>query len=80
MELADASSGAHSIVAANVFHRAFALGPMHGALPPGRVVGRLIVNGEVRASDAFASDLGEAVRSSQRYSVPWASACEQATG
>ena len=33
VDLADASSGAHSIVAANVFHRAFALGPMHRALP-----------------------------------------------
>ena len=62
VDLADASSDAHSIVAANVFHRAFALGPMHRALPPGGVVARLIVNGEVRASDAFARDSADVVR------------------
>ena len=63
VDVAEASSGAHSIVAGNVFHRAFVLGPMHGALPPGGVEGRLIVNGEVRASEAFAPDLAEVVRS-----------------
>ena len=78
MELADASSGAHSIVAANVFHRAFALGPMHGALPPGRVVGRLMGRCErpTRSRATWERWWGR----SQRYWVPWASTCGQATG
>ena len=49
------------IVAANVFHRAFALGPLDRSWPADGVEGRLIVNGEVRASTAAAQDLAELV-------------------
>jgi 2-keto-4-pentenoate hydratase len=39
-----------TIVAENVFHRAFALGRVDRSLPSAGVEGRLIVNGELRAS------------------------------
>jgi 2-keto-4-pentenoate hydratase len=40
-----------------VFHRAFALGALDRSLPAGGVEGRLVVNGEVRASAAAPHDL-----------------------
>jgi 2-keto-4-pentenoate hydratase len=49
------------IVAANVFHRAFALGPARPALPAGGVEARLIVNGELRASAKAPEDFGDRV-------------------
>jgi 2-keto-4-pentenoate hydratase len=49
------------IVAANVFHRAFALGSPRPALPAARVEARLIVNGRVRASAHAPSDVTDRV-------------------
>jgi 2-keto-4-pentenoate hydratase len=63
VDLGAVADDAQRIVAANVFHRAFTLGPMHGALPPGVIEGRLTVNGEVRASDTSSRDFAEAVQS-----------------
>jgi 2-keto-4-pentenoate hydratase len=51
----------HGIVAANVFHRAFALGPLDRSPPTTGAQGRLIVNGEVRASAAASQDFAELV-------------------
>lgn len=53
----------HSIVAENVFHRAFSLGPLDRSPPAGGVEGRLIVNGAVRASATASPDFVELVRS-----------------
>ena len=46
------------VVAANVFHRAFALGAAGHALPAGGVVGALVVNGEVSARGRSEDELG----------------------
>jgi 2-keto-4-pentenoate hydratase len=54
---------AEGVVAANVFHRAFALGPTDRSWPEDGVEGRLVVNGEVRASAHAAQDHAELVRS-----------------
>ena len=53
---------AEAIVAANVFHRAFALGPSRPSPPAGGVRARLLVNGEVRADAASEADLAELVQ------------------
>jgi len=50
------------VVAANVFHRAFALGPLDAQPPADRVEGRLIVNGETRVAATAARDFPETVR------------------
>lgn len=67
LELVDLGSppdDPESIVAANVFHRAFVLGPLDRGPPPTRSVdGRLIVNGRVRAEAVASPDFGEIVRS-----------------
>ena len=68
-----------AIVAANVFHRAFALGRLQGSLPAGEVDGRLLVNGEVRAPDKAAQDVVEAVRSAATLLARSVSACGRAT-
>ena len=47
------------VVAANVFHRAFALGPSDRAWPSDGIEGRLIVNGELRASAAAPHDYAD---------------------
>ena len=46
-----------AVVAANVFHRAVAFGPFRPAQPAGGIRGRLLVNGQPRASAATADDL-----------------------
>jgi hypothetical protein len=57
VDLDDAPEDSEGIVAANIFHRAFALGPTQPQLPQ-RLEGRLLVNGNIRASgeapDTFA--------------------------
>jgi len=63
VDLAGMDDDAESIVAANIFHRAFALGPVDRPLPAGGVEGRLIVNGKVRASGPSSRDFEETVRS-----------------
>ena len=53
LELVDLGSppdDAQSIVAANVFHRAFVLGRLNAPLPTAGAEGRLVLNGEVRSS------------------------------
>jgi 2-keto-4-pentenoate hydratase len=50
------------IVAANVFHRAYAFGSLDQRWPAEGIEGRLIVNGEIRASAAATDDLAERVR------------------
>jgi 2-keto-4-pentenoate hydratase len=59
LELVDlaGTNDPEAIVAANLWHRAFALGPWRAALPPGDVEARLVVNGEVRAQGVAAADL-----------------------
>jgi len=52
-----------SIVATNVFHRAFALGSLERSLPADGVEGRLIVNGEPRASATASQDFAGLVSS-----------------
>jgi 2-keto-4-pentenoate hydratase len=44
------------VVAANVFHRAFALGPLDGSAPASGAEGRLTVNGELRAAAPIDAD------------------------
>jgi 2-keto-4-pentenoate hydratase len=64
LELVDLSqppAEAGAIVAANVFHRAFVLTPPQPELPTDGVEGRLVVNGEVRAVAAAASDFADRV-------------------
>jgi 2-keto-4-pentenoate hydratase len=60
LELCDLGSppdNPHDVVAANVFHRAFALGPLDRPAPGRGDEGRLIVNGELRASAPIEADL-----------------------
>jgi hypothetical protein len=53
VDLTDAADGAEAVVAANIFHRAVAFGETHPRLPDG-LVGRLLVDGAVRASGPVA--------------------------
>jgi hypothetical protein len=64
VDLGDAAGEPEAIVAANVFHRAFALGPFRAAPPDGE--GRLIVNGETRAAAPAPRDLTDRVRAAAR--------------
>ena len=57
VDLGEADDPPEAIVATNIFHRAFALGPARDDLPAG-LSGGLVVNGELRAS-APAADLTE---------------------
>lgn len=50
-----------SIMAANIFHRAFVLGPTQAALPAEGVAAELSVNGEVRAEARAPDDFTEVV-------------------
>jgi 2-keto-4-pentenoate hydratase len=64
VDLATPPDDPESIVAANVFHRAFVLGRLDRTLAlDGEFDGRLIVNGEVRAEAAGSRDFAELVRS-----------------
>ena len=64
VDLASPPDDPQSIVAANVFHRAFTLGPLSRSLPAGSSInGRLIVNGCVRGEAVAAPDFTELVRS-----------------
>jgi 2-keto-4-pentenoate hydratase len=49
---------AKRVVATNVWHRAFTLGPLDSPAPVDDAEGRLIVNGEVRDSAPMAQDYG----------------------
>jgi 2-keto-4-pentenoate hydratase len=66
LEVVDLGAPPHDperIVAANVFHRAFALGPLDRRWPAEGVEGRLFVDGELRASAAAGHELAALVRS-----------------
>jgi 2-keto-4-pentenoate hydratase len=54
------------VVAANVFHRAVAFGPVRSRLPEGGVGARLLVNGDVRDAGRSASDLADKVARAAR--------------
>jgi 2-keto-4-pentenoate hydratase len=63
VDLGPTPGGAESIVAGNVFHRAFALGRMSATWPADAPSGRLVVNGRSRGCAPAAEDYGELVRS-----------------
>ena len=63
VDLASPPDDPETIVAANVFHRAFVLGRLDRGFPlDGELNGQLIVNGEVRGEAAASRDLAESVR------------------
>jgi 2-keto-4-pentenoate hydratase len=62
VDLGPVPGGAEAIVASNVFHRAFALGPS-GPWPSEGVAGRLLVNGSERAAAPAVAGYTELVRS-----------------
>ena len=61
MDLGGPTSGPEEVVAANVYHRAFALGPLNRSWPLSDVEARLTINGEVRASSAAEQDIADLV-------------------
>jgi 2-keto-4-pentenoate hydratase len=61
VDLAEPPVEPQDIVAANVFHRAVVLAAGIEALPAGGVEGRLIVNGELRASAPAPTDVADRV-------------------
>jgi 2-keto-4-pentenoate hydratase len=67
LELVDLGSppdDPQSIVAANIFHRAYALGPLnHSRSPDDAFIGQLIINGQARAKAQACQDFAELVRS-----------------
>jgi 2-keto-4-pentenoate hydratase len=63
VDLGAAPDDAEGIVATNVFHRAFALGPLDRSLPANGVAGRLVVNGQLRASASASPDFAGLVAS-----------------
>ena len=54
------------VVAANVFHRAVAFGPLHDELPAEGVQARIRVNGELRDEARSANDVADQVRRAAR--------------
>jgi 2-keto-4-pentenoate hydratase len=66
LELVDLGSpppgDAERIVATNIWHRAFALGPLDGPPPPKGAEGRLTVNGEARDSGPLPQDFTDLVQ------------------
>jgi 2-keto-4-pentenoate hydratase len=65
VDLAGADDGPEQIVAANIFHRAFTLGPPIPSLPADAIAGRLLVDGELRDS-APAEDVTARVQAAAR--------------
>jgi hypothetical protein len=68
LELVDLTQGGgavETVVAANVLHRAFAIGPMQIDVEPG--IGALIVNGEERARAPAAVDIDATVGAVARW-------------
>ncbi|HEV2775423.1 MAG TPA: fumarylacetoacetate hydrolase family protein [Solirubrobacteraceae bacterium] len=64
LEIVDVSrppADLEGIVVENAFHRAFVLGPAH-RIDPSRREGRLLVNGNLRASATAGADHGDVVR------------------
>jgi hypothetical protein len=65
VDLAPLPGEPDSIVAANVFHRAVAFGPLR-PLPSARRQAMLLVNGERRGAGRIADDLGDRLRAATR--------------
>jgi 2-keto-4-pentenoate hydratase len=61
VDLGPPDAGPEEVVAANVYHRAFALGPLDRPWPAGGVDASLTINGERRASGAAAHDIADLV-------------------
>jgi 2-keto-4-pentenoate hydratase len=57
VDLGGPVGGPEDVVAANVYHRAFALGPLNRSWPLSDVEASLIINGERRASSAALQDI-----------------------
>jgi 2-keto-4-pentenoate hydratase len=66
VDLGDAPKGPEAVVADNVFHRAVAFGRFHREMPAGSTNGRLVVNGEVRATAPVDVDVAARVRAVAR--------------
>jgi 2-keto-4-pentenoate hydratase len=66
VDLARPPHGFEGIVAANVFHRAFVLGPSRPVAPGERPEATLSVNGRLRASGRASADFAATVRSVAR--------------
>jgi len=62
VDLGPVAGGSWGIVAANVFHCAFALGPVQHPRPGVKTEGSLVVNGEVHATAPAAEGYLELVR------------------
>lgn len=65
LELVDLGAGGgdpERVVATNVYHRAYTLGPLDRPRPSRRVEGRLIVGGEVRDAAPASKDFAELIR------------------
>jgi 2-keto-4-pentenoate hydratase len=61
VDLGHPTDAAETVVARNVFHRAFALGGLDRSWPRAQVEGQLIVNGETQASAEATADIAELV-------------------
>ena len=66
VDLDDAPNGPEAVVADNVFHRAVAFGRLQREMPAGSTEGRLVVNGEVRATAPVDVDVAARVRAVAR--------------
>jgi 2-keto-4-pentenoate hydratase len=66
VDLGGPAEDPESVVATNVYHRAFALGPLDRPPPGSGVEGRLIVNGEVRDSATASQDYADLVRATAK--------------
>lgn len=61
VDLGEPGAGPEEVVAANVYHRAFAFGPLDRSWPVAGVDASLIVNGQARASAAAVQDIADLV-------------------
>jgi 2-keto-4-pentenoate hydratase len=61
VDLGPPAAGPEQVVAANVYHRAFAFGPLVRSWPVAGVDASLIVNGECRASGVAVHDIADLV-------------------
>ncbi|MDQ3951051.1 MAG: fumarylacetoacetate hydrolase family protein [Gemmatimonadota bacterium] len=66
VDLAPLQNEPESVVAANIFHRAVAFGPMLHTLPRHGLVGKLLVGDEIRASGRAADDVVEKLSAAAR--------------
>jgi 2-keto-4-pentenoate hydratase len=62
VDLGEPIGAPEAVVASNIFHRAVAFGSAHPEMPAEGVEGRLIINGEVRATAQAPVDVAYRVR------------------